>query len=117
MADWIRCVLASGLILAGLFVVLSAVLGLFRFKYVMNRMHAAALMDTLGVLLMLLGILAARGFAAVSLKILLLIIMLWLTSPVASHLIAKLEITSREHAERHMKLEDDHMVDREKEGE
>jgi multicomponent Na+:H+ antiporter subunit G len=74
-------------------------------------------MDTLGVLLMLLGILAARGFAAVSLKILLLIIMLWLTSPVASHLIAKLEITSGEHAERHMKLEDDHMVDREKEGE
>lgn len=57
MADWIRCVLASGLILAGLLVVLSAVLGLFRFKYVMNRMHAAALMDTLGVLLMLLGIL------------------------------------------------------------
>ena len=117
MAEWIRCVLAAGLILAGLFVTLSAVLGLFRFKYVLSRMHAAALMDTLGILLVLLGIITARGFAAVSLKFLLLIAMLWLTSPVASHLIAKLEVTSGEHPERHMKLEDDHMVTREKEEE
>ncbi len=117
MAEWIRCIMAAGLILTGLFVALSAVLGLFRFKYVLNRMHAAALMDTLGILLVLLGIIVARGFAAVSLKFLLLIVMLWLTSPVATHLIAKLEVTSGEHPEQHMKLEDDHMVAREKEEE
>ncbi len=115
MAEWIRTVFAAGLILSGLVVVLTAAAGLFRFRYVLNRMHAAALMDTLGILLILLGVIAARGAAAVSLKFLLVIVTLWLTSPVASHLIAKLEITSGEHPERQMKLEDDHMVEREKE--
>ncbi|MBQ9833084.1 MAG: monovalent cation/H(+) antiporter subunit G, partial [Clostridia bacterium] len=47
-----------GLILIGLgmFVILSAVIGIFKFKYVLNRMHASALCDTLGLLLILAGL-------------------------------------------------------------
>ena len=37
------------LLLFGLFVFFTAVLGLYRFDYVLNRMHAAAVGDALGI--------------------------------------------------------------------
>ena len=41
--------------LFGLFVFFSAVLGLFRFDYVLNRMHAAAVGDSLGIFCVLIA--------------------------------------------------------------
>ena len=51
-------VTAAGLacFLFGLFVFFSAVLGLFRFDYVLNRMHAAAVGDSLGIFCVLIGL-------------------------------------------------------------
>ena len=50
MLELIRFVLSALFTLAGLFVLVSGVVGVFRFRYSMNRMHAAALGDTLGIL-------------------------------------------------------------------
>lgn len=47
----VRIVAGIILIAVGLFVYITATFGLFRFHYVLNRMHAAALGDTLGILL------------------------------------------------------------------
>ena len=98
-------VTAAGLacFLFGLFVFFSAVLGLFRFDYVLNRMHAAAMGDTLGLLLVLAGLIVFSGLKFLSLKLLLIIVMLWLTSPVSSHLIARLEVHINERLKDHMK--------------
>ena len=51
-----RTKLSTGVILAAVFVLLSAVLGIFRFRYALSRIHAAALVDTLGILLTLAGL-------------------------------------------------------------
>ena len=97
MADWIRCVLASGLILAGLFVVLSAVLGLFRFKYVMNRMHAAGIGDTFGLFFTARGLAVSSGALSETLKLLLLVVFMWFSSPVSTHFLGQAEYYTNPH--------------------
>ena len=52
--------------------------------------------DTLGILFVMLGLIVMSGFTFTSLKLLLVIFMLWLSSPVSSHLIGQLEITTNE---------------------
>lgn len=76
----------------GLFVFFTAVLGLYRFDYILNRMHAAAVGDALGIFCILTGLIFLRGITLPSFKTLLILVFLWLTSPVASHLIAETEV-------------------------
>ena len=54
--EMLRFILCALLMLLGLIFEISAVVGVFRFRYVLNRMHAAAMGDTMGVFLMLLGL-------------------------------------------------------------
>ena len=49
MFDGILTVIGLAFLLFGLFVFFSAVLGLYRLDYVLNRMHAAAVGDALGI--------------------------------------------------------------------
>ncbi|MBQ2700648.1 MAG: monovalent cation/H(+) antiporter subunit G [Clostridia bacterium] len=102
MLEWIRFIISAGLILCGLFMIVSAIIGVYRFKYVLNRMHAAAMGDTLGLLLIVLGLIVASGFTFDSLKLLLLIVMFWLSSPVSSHLIGRLEVATNPELEKQM---------------
>ena len=104
MLEWIRFILSAGLILFGLFMIVSAIVGVYRFKYVFNRMHAASMGDTLGLLLIVLGLIVASGFTFDSLKLLLLIVMFCLSSPVSSHLIGRFEITTNEEITAHMEV-------------
>ena len=46
----IRLVVASLFLLLGLFVFFTEVVGFFKFKYIMMRIHAAGLGDTLGIM-------------------------------------------------------------------
>lgn len=92
MVEWIRFIIAALLILAGLVVAGTATYGIFKFKFVLNRMHAAAMNDTLAILFVLFGLIVINGFNFVSVKLLLIILFLWFASPVASHLIARLEV-------------------------
>lgn len=103
MMEWIQFIVGAALILAGLVIFILSVIGVYRFKYVLNRMHAAAMGDTLGLLLVLAGLIVFSGFKFLSLKLLLIILMLWLTSPVSSHLIARLEVHINEQLKDHMK--------------
>lgn len=97
MWDWIVFVVSNILILAGLFIACSAVLGLYRFNFVINRMHAAAMNDTLGILLILLGLMIQSGFQYATLKMLIIIVFFWFASPVSGHLITKMQITIDKH--------------------
>ena len=93
----IRFSVSAGLMLYALFILCVGVIGVYRFQYVLNRMHAAAMNDTLGILCALLSLIVADGFTFTSLKLLLVIVFLWISSPVSSHLIGRLEITTNEH--------------------
>lgn len=93
MLSWIRFILSSALMISGLIILAAAVIGLYKFDYVLNRMHAAAMGDTLGLMLCLLSLTVSAPDIWVALKLLLIIFFLWLASPVSSHLIARLEVT------------------------
>lgn len=101
--EWIRFLAGAVLLLIGLLIFLVQMIGVFRFKYVLNRMHAAAMGDTLGIGCCLLGLIVMSGIGFTSLKLLLVIIFLWFSSPVSSHLIARLEVTTDEEPEKHYK--------------
>jgi len=90
--EWIRFGIAVVLMLSGLFILGIATLGIFRFDYVLNRVHVAAKCDSLGALLALSSLMVMRGFSFTSLRLLLIIIFVWLANPVASHLVTRLEV-------------------------
>ena len=49
--EMIRFILVAFFMICGLLTMAAAVLGMFRFKFVLNRMHTAATSDTFGLLL------------------------------------------------------------------
>ncbi len=95
--NWIRFLAGTLLLLTGLGIFLMQIFGVFKFKYVLNRMHAAALGDTLGIGVSLTGLILLSGLNVTSLKMALIIVFLWLASPVSSHLISRLEVVTNEH--------------------
>lgn len=104
MIETLRFILSALLIGIGLIFEICAVIGVFRFHYVLNRMHAAALGDTMGILMIMLGLAVASGVNLLSLKLLMIIFLFWTASPVASHLIGRLELTTNEDLTREVKL-------------
>ena len=66
-------------------------LGVFRFRYVLSRMHAASLADTMGLFLVLLALAVLSGFTVMTAKLVIVWIFMWIASPVATHLIARME--------------------------
>lgn len=97
--EWIRMIAGGAFLLAGLIIFAVEIYGVFHMKYVLNRMQAAALGDTLGISLSLVGLMIYSGFNMTTLKIALIVVFLWFSSPVASHLLAKLEATTNEDIE------------------
>jgi multicomponent Na+:H+ antiporter subunit G len=66
-----------------------AALGVFRFPDLMTRMHAAGKASTLGTASMLLGVLVHFWDLRVGIIALLVIFLVFLTAPVASHMLAR----------------------------
>ena len=76
----------------GIFVFGIATFGLFKFYYILNRIHVAAKCDTLASLLIIIGLMIYSGFSITTLKLLLVVIFLWLSNPVGTHLIGQTEV-------------------------
>ena len=109
--EWIRFLAGTGLLLTGVAIFLLQVFGVFKFRYVLNRMHAAAMGDTLGLGVSLTGLIILCGLNFTSFKMALIIVFLWLASPVSSHLIARLEVVTNEQLAEHCELPDDKWED------
>ena len=104
MLDWVRFALTALLLVTGLFILFSGVLAQYRFHYLLNRMHGASMMDSLGLLCVLLALCVSLNDGWIILKYLLVAIFQWVTSPTAGHLIARLEITTDERLEKEMEM-------------
>ena len=104
MLDWVRFWLTVMLMLCGLFFLLIGVVAQYRFHYVLNRMHGASMGDSLGLFLVLVSLCVSTNDGWLIVKYLLVTVFLWLTSPTASHLIARLELTTNEHPEQEMEI-------------
>lgn len=86
--DWGLALASTGLILTGCLFVLAGALGVLRMPDFYTRMHAAGMTDTLGAEFVLFGLMLQTGFSQSTLKLLLVALFLFLTSPTASHAIA-----------------------------
>ena len=80
--------------------------GVYRFDYVLTRIHAAAVVDTLGTLLIFIGMILLRGFGWASAKILLILAFQWLTSPVSTHRISKVEVLTNPDYEKNCEVKE-----------
>lgn len=94
--EWIRFVISAGCLITGLVFMALAVFGVNRFHRALNRMHAAAMGDTLGILFVFSGLMLMRGFSMDSLKLFLVILLFWLAGPVSGHMISRLEAMTDE---------------------
>lgn len=103
--QWIRFIIAALLILAGILVELMAVIGVYRFNYVLNRMHASAMGDTLGLDFVLIGVIILSGFSYTSLKLMVVLLVFLFSSPVSAHLVAKMEIETNQNIKKECEVE------------
>lgn len=103
--DWVQLLLGIGFVIVGLIMFIVEIVGVYKFKYILNRMHAAAMGDTLGLACTLVGLMILSGFNFTSVKLAMVVVFLWLASPVSSHLIAQLEVTTNEHLEEVCEIE------------
>lgn len=93
----IRIGIAMLLIALGILVTAVAIYGMFKYRDALQALHAGALIDTLGLLLILAGVAVLCGFTNTTLKMAVLLFILWTTTPVSSHLITRMElITGRD---------------------
>ena len=84
--------LAAMLIGFGAFFLFMGAVGLIRFPDCYARMHAAGKCDTLGSLLLLAGLACYSGVTLASVKILAIALFIFLTSPTATHAIARVAL-------------------------
>lgn len=62
---------------------------MIRFPDFYTRLHAASVIDTLGCMLIVLGLVLQAGLGMVTVKLLLIVFFILFTSPAAAHALAK----------------------------
>ena len=77
------------LIIAGSFFTVAGAFGVVRFPDLYTRMHASGVVDPFGVSLILAGLIVQAGLDLVSVKLIILVLFLGLTSPVACHALGR----------------------------
>ena len=106
MMEWIRFWISAVLLAAGIFFYISAVIGVCRFGFVMNRMHAAGIGDTLGIFCVIASLAAASGISFASLKLILLVFFMWFTSPVSTHFLGQVEYYTNKKIREYLKKQE-----------
>ncbi len=89
--EWVRFVLTAILLAISVASFASAVLGVYSFGFIMNRIHASGIGDSLGLFCAAAAVMLGSGELVVILKLILIVIFMWCTSPVSTHFIAQIE--------------------------
>ncbi len=106
LLEWLRFLLGTAFLVLGTAAFIIQILGIFKFKYVLSRMHAAGIGDTLGIGASLAGLMILSGFNFTTLKLGLILMFLWCASPVSTHLIGRLEVTTNEELEKYCEVKE-----------
>lgn len=77
------------LLILGAFFSLTGALGLFKFPDFFTRVHAASVTDSIATILIIFGLILRTDFGLIAVKLLFILVFLLLTSPTASHALAK----------------------------
>jgi multicomponent Na+:H+ antiporter subunit G len=82
LASWVL------LTLGAIFSVIGGI-GLVRLPDLYSRCHAVSVSDTAGAGLILFGLMLQAGLSLVTVKLIMVLLFLWLTSPASTHALAK----------------------------
>ena len=93
MMGLIADIMAGLFLAAGAIFVLIGSFGLWRLPDFYTRLHAAGITDTLGLSLMLVGMMFLAGWTLVTVKLLFILVLILLTSPTATHAVANAAYT------------------------
>ena len=88
MIELILNLISASLLAAGSIFVLIGGFGLIRLPDFYTRLHAAGITDTLGAELILLGLMFQAGLSLVTVKLILISLFIFFTSPTATHAVA-----------------------------
>ena len=91
MNEWIRFFITAALMIVGLIFLIAGVVGNCRFRYVMNRVHAAGIGDTMGLFFTILALSVSTDGPLTICKLFLPLVFMWITSPVSTHFLAMVE--------------------------
>ncbi len=83
----------AAFVIGAVFMVAGGV-GVIRLPDTYTRMHAAGLTDTMGAGLILTGLMLQGGLSFVTVKLIIILIFLWFTSPTSTYALANAILTS-----------------------
>ena len=115
-AEWLQFGAVAALLLGGLICFVGAATGALRFGYVLNRIHAAGVGDSLGMLLVVAALTVSAGPGWDSLKLWLIVGSMWLTSPVSAHFLGQVEYFTNPRLYDHVRREPAAAADEEVDG-
>ena len=81
--------LGNIIMIAGIIFMAFGIIGIFKFKNFYPRILVAAKIDTVGALTVMIGLIIQNGASFFSLKILLLLCIMLLLNPLASHMLTR----------------------------
>jgi len=95
------------IIILGLVFILFGVIGIIRYKNFYTRILVAAKIDTVGVITIIIGVAIRNGASFFSLKVLLIMAIILIVNPMASHMIARSAYLSGYKTEAHISKENE----------
>lgn len=88
MNDWVNILSFIFIVIGSGFCIIGG-LGLLRMPDFYTRLHAASVIETLGAGLLILGMLLHSGISLISCKLLFILLLIFFTSPTATHALAR----------------------------
>jgi multicomponent Na+:H+ antiporter subunit G len=85
--SWLMILSGSGFLIIGAF-------GIWRFPDFWSRLHAASVLDSAGMILLLVGMALQAGFTLITVKLIIIGIFLFITGPTATHAVANAAMVS-----------------------
>ncbi len=76
-------------LMAGSIFIIIGAIGLIRFPDFFTRLHAASIVDTLGCIFIMFGLMLQAGLSIVTVKLFLVVIFILITTPASAHALAK----------------------------
>jgi len=87
--DFILDIVSWVLLMGGVFLGITGAVGTLRFPDFYTRSHASSVSDTLCALMIIMGLVLQAGFTLVTVKLFMILLFLWYTSPAASHALVR----------------------------
>ena len=103
----IQIIISNVLLGIGLFGIAMGTLGIFKFKNFYSRLLTSSMIDTIGTVTIIIGLMVRSGFTFFTAKLLLLLIVFMIVSPLAAHMLVRSAVLSKHSMKELVSAEDD----------